>query len=121
MRAGWRLFIVTCVAALLAVVVAAWAWYPPLYGAYPAQNAQRSFIRRGIEGASADDAAQNRININTAIKEELQLLPGIGEKRALAIIAYREANGPFTSAEELLLVPGIGEKTLAGLEHLVTW
>ena len=53
-----------------------------------------------------------RIDINTADLFELQRLPGIGEKRAGDILAYREACGGFTCLEELLLIPGIGEKTL---------
>ena len=40
---------------------------------------------------------------------------GIGEVKAQAIIAYREAYGPFRSVEELTLVKGIGEKTLQKL------
>ena len=53
------------------------------------------------------------IDVNTADAYELQRLPGIGEKRAQDIIAYREEHGPFQSAEELLEVKGIGEATLA--------
>ena len=42
-------------------------------------------------------------------------LPGIGEKRAQAILDWREENGPFTYVEDLIQVPGIGEGILAGL------
>lgn len=56
-----------------------------------------------------------KINLNTADELELQRLPGIGEKRAADIIAYREANGPFESVEELDEVPGIGQGILEGL------
>ena len=53
------------------------------------------------------------ININDADVEELQEnLIGVGPKKALAIVEYREANGPFYSAEELINVKGIGPKTL---------
>ena len=57
------------------------------------------------------------ININTADEYELQRLPGIGEKRAEDIIAYREANGPFETVEELDLVAGIGPGILDGLRE----
>lgn len=60
------------------------------------------------------------ININTADSDTLQLLPGIGEKRAADIIAYREENGPFRIPEELADVKGIGEATLAGLIDYIT-
>ena len=65
-------------------------------------------------------AAGGRIDINTAGVDELMLLPGIGEKRAEDIIAYRRANGPFRIPEELTEVPGIGEGILAGLIDYVT-
>lgn len=60
------------------------------------------------------------ININTATAEELETLPGIGETRANDIIAYREANGPFTTVEDLLNVRGIGEATLENLREFIT-
>ena len=52
--------------------------------------------------------------------DELMTLPGIGEKRAEDIIAYRRANGPFRIPEELTEVPGIGEGILEGLIDYVT-
>lgn len=53
------------------------------------------------------------ININTATEKMLmQALDGIGQKKAQAIIAYREERGPFTSVEELANVKGIGPGTL---------
>lgn len=51
------------------------------------------------------------IDLNLATPEALCTLPGIGEKTALAIVAYRQQLGGFTSYEQLLDVPGIGEKT----------
>ncbi|MFQ6371508.1 ComEA family DNA-binding protein [Shewanella sp. YIC-542] len=53
-----------------------------------------------------------KININTATAAELQMLNGIGEAKAQAIVEYREANGKFTSLEELTKVKGIGPKLL---------
>ena len=61
-----------------------------------------------------------KINLNTAGVDELMTLPGIGEKRAEDIIAYRRANGPFRIPEELTEVPGIGEGILEGLIDYVT-
>ncbi|QMU61432.1 MAG: helix-hairpin-helix domain-containing protein [Gammaproteobacteria bacterium] len=53
------------------------------------------------------------VNINVASAVELaENLKGVGPKKAMAIIEYREANGPFYAAEELANVKGIGPKTL---------
>jgi len=59
--------------------------------------------------AHAEPAA---ININTADIETLASLNGIGQSKAEAIVAYREANGPFQTADELVNVKGIGEVTV---------
>jgi len=48
------------------------------------------------------------VNINTATKDELVTLKGVGEKRAQAIIDYRTKNGPFKTIDDLEKVPGIG-------------
>ena len=56
-------------------------------------------------------AAQS-VNINTAGKAELMSVRGIGEKRAEAIIAYREQHGPFKSVDDLESVQGIGPAIL---------
>lgn len=60
------------------------------------------------------------VNINTADAAELQTLDGIGEKKAAAIIEYREQHGGFSSVDELAEVPGIGEKTLDKLRGKIT-
>lgn len=60
------------------------------------------------------------ININTADAALLQTLPGIGEKRATDIIAYRDANGPFLISEAISDVPGIGMSTLEAILPLIT-
>lgn len=52
------------------------------------------------------------ININTADREALAQLNGIGEKKAEAIIAWRENNGAFVSLDQLTEVNGIGEATI---------
>jgi len=61
----------------------------------------------------ASVAVAEPVNINTASAIELEKnLTGVGPKKSIAIIEFREANGPFFSAEELVKVKGIGPKTL---------
>lgn len=60
------------------------------------------------------------VNINTATAQELQTLSGIGEKKAEAIITYRETNGSFQTIDDLKKVKGIGEKTFDSLKESIT-
>ena len=65
-------------------------------------------------------AAIAAVNINTATKEELTSLKGIGEKRAQDIIDYRTKNGPFKSVDDLEKVPGIGPGTMKQIRPELT-
>jgi len=61
------------------------------------------------------------VNINTADLKQLIKLPGVGKKKAQAIIDYREANGEFASLEDLAKVKGVGKKMLAKLDGKVAF
>ena len=61
------------------------------------------------------------VNVNTASKEELQTLTGIGPSLAQAIIDYRAEHGDFTAAEDLLNVKGIGQAKLEGFRAQITF
>jgi competence protein ComEA len=61
-----------------------------------------------------------KINLNTASLDELTTLPGIGEKKAMAIIEYREKYGKFNSLEQLAEVKGIGTKMLEKLQDQIS-
>lgn len=61
-----------------------------------------------------------KVNINTADKETLMTLPGVGEARAQAILDDREANGPFRHPEDITRVSGIGESLMEGMLDQIT-
>ena len=53
------------------------------------------------------------VNINTADAETISAeLQGVGISKAIAIVEYRKANGPFKTVDELARVKGIGERTI---------
>ena len=60
--------------------------------------------------------AMAAVNLNTASKQELESLNGIGPAKAQAIIDYRTKNGGFKTIDDLKNVPGIGEKTFEKLK-----
>lgn len=60
------------------------------------------------------------ININTASKEQLMTLPGIGESKAESIIRYREETGRFNSIEDIMNISGIKEGAYNKIKELIT-
>jgi competence protein ComEA len=70
--------------------------------------------------ALCSGAALAAINLNTASKDELVALPGIGPAKAQAILDYRSAHGAFKSVEELKDVKGIGAKRFEKLKGELT-
>ncbi len=60
-----------------------------------------------------------KVNINTADKQELQTLPGVGEVLAERIVAYRTEHGKFKNISELLNVDGIGEGKFQSIKDKV--
>ena len=63
----------------------------------------------GASPAEGTKPQDGKVNLNTATKEELMTLSGVGESRADSIIAYREENGRFQNTEELMQIIGIKE------------
>ena len=73
-----------------------------------------------IESGMDENNNQNtKVNINTANKEKLETLPGIGETTAQKIIEYREQNGKFKTIEDLKNVSGIGDAKFNSLKDKI--
>lgn len=78
-----------------------------------------SEIQQGSGVAEIESAEDTRVNINTASKEELMTLPGIGESKAESVIQYREEHGEFKAVEELTSIPGIKNGVYEKIKELV--
>ena len=77
-------------------------------------------LLRAEGSAGAENAADARININTASQKELTSLPGIGDTKAAAILADRTENGFYAAPEDLKRVSGIGDATFEKLRDRIT-
>ncbi|MCP4500002.1 MAG: helix-hairpin-helix domain-containing protein [Deltaproteobacteria bacterium] len=71
-----------------------------------------------VGNAALADENSPRVDLNRASEAQLCTLPGVGPKRAQAIIDFRTRR-PFTRMSQLLLVRGIGKKTLRRLRPLL--
>jgi competence protein ComEA len=67
----------------------------------------------------AKPASGEVINLNTATVQQLDTLPGVGPVTAAAIVAWRDANGKFSSVDQLARIDGIGPARLEKLRPLV--
>ncbi len=74
-----------------------------------------------VDNNEIEASSENiKLSINTATKEELMSLNGIGESKAKAIIEYRNSNGLFNSIEDIKNVTGIGEGLFAKIKDYIT-
>lgn len=105
-------------AALAVIVLGALFCIAPVWQ-FPTEAAPYRALT--AEGTPPPDAAEPAVvNINTAGEEELMTLPEVGPARAQAILAYRAANGPFTSLEQLDEVEGISQRMVESWAGRIT-
>ncbi|MGY3778196.1 helix-hairpin-helix domain-containing protein [Isobaculum melis] len=71
------------------------------------------------EGALSQQKDSTKINLNKATLEELQKIPGVGQKKAEAILQYREEKGAFKKIEEITEISGIGSQTFEKLKEFI--
>lgn len=114
--------------------------HPAIAGAGPmkaidrAPRARGSQLRRGLalvaalmlalagvaQAADTVERLSGVVNLNTADAEQLQMLPGVGEKRAASIIEIRSSKGGFKSVDEIVEVKGVGDALLQRLRPHLT-
>ena len=76
-----------------------------------------AFAAAGATAVNAETAAvpEAKVDVNKATVAQLESVPGIGPRMALAIVDLRAKKGSFADLDELLEIRGIGEKSLAAL------
>jgi competence protein ComEA len=85
----------------------------------PAKPSRATPAAAVAPGGAAPAAPEQPVNLNTATLEQLDTLDGVGPATAQKILDYRTEHGGFGSVEELDQIPGIGEKRLAALRERV--
>lgn len=89
------------------------------------QTETKNFVEKSNPIAeSSKNVSENKpvgkVNINTASIEELDTLPGIGEKTAQKIIDYRKSHGGFKTLIEIKEVSGIGDAKYEDVKGLIS-
>ncbi len=77
-------------------------------------------VNESVNISEENNSNENQIiNINTATKEQLMMLPGIGESKAESIIRYRQDYGFFKSIDEIMNISGIKEGAFDKIKDLI--
>ena len=84
------------------------------------EDETRLYIPTLGEVADQQSEEDGKVNLNTASKEELMSLPGVGEAKADSIIDYREVNGRFQTIEDVMLISGIKEGLFEKIKDYIT-
>ena len=90
------------------------------------QKSAAGMLPKGVtDSGNEDDAKVDAdcdalVNINTATKEELMTIKGVGESKAESIIEFRTANGPFKRIEDIMNITGIKEGMFNKIKDKIT-
>ena len=83
-------------------------------------EAEEYFRKEETEVFATTSKTDSKVNINTADKELLMTLPGIGESRAESIISYRDTSGSFSKIEDIMQVSGIKQGAYEKLKDKIS-
>ena len=111
----WTVIIILLVAVIVSGGIIAWQRYSP---PHPIEISLPPPPEPEGEGNPAE--LPQKIDINRAEAWLLEALPGIGEIKAQAIIAYRQQNGGFSHITEITKVEGIGPAIYEEIKELIT-
>lgn len=89
-------------------------------GVYPANAAANTDASAAKNSAGAGASGDGKVNLNTAMKEELMTLTGVGEVKADSIIRYREEHGAFQSVEDVKKIEGIKDGVFNKIKDQIT-
>lgn len=85
------------------------------------QGLKTSEAHQSVMSSLTDSTSMTTlVNINTATREDLMTLKGIGESKADKIISYRETQGGFGCIEDIMNIPGIKEGMFNKIKDLIT-
>lgn len=101
MQTTRRLAVLTVLAAVLIAAGALFLIAP----VWQSQRPAAAYVPAAVHTAAPE--APTLIAINTATAEELTALPGLGPRKAAALVAYREEHGPFATLADAAAVKGI--------------
>lgn len=83
------------------------------------EDEMKIYIPTLEEMVASESQDSGKINLNTATKDQLMTLPGVGESKANSIIEYREENGGFQKVEDIMEISGIKEGLFAQIKDYI--
>ena len=83
------------------------------------EDETRLYVPTLAEVEEEQKKGDGKVNLNTASKEELMSLPGVGESRAESIVKYREDVGAFRKVEDIMQVSGIKEGLFSKIKSFI--